>query len=224
MIQKIDLKYYKDGLVQLMCPMTNNCTYVGTNGIKFHSEDGIMIQNDYLSHPKRNLFPFSEQPTHEDEHGSFSNQLFELEQPYLFIYCDFETPEFLERYFSLKNEEVYLQTEELSMGTKTKEKLDKETLLEKLMQLARESKFLFFLDFDGSITSIGGQEVEVDIPLSGILVYGKGSNVEAFVYQMASEENQITIEMSKVEHSKFKDDTLQAETFTIEPDIHGYKK
>lgn len=224
MIQKIDLKYYKDGLVQVMCPITENCTYVGKDGIQFHSNDGIIIQNDYLSHSKRKLFPFSEQPIHEDENGCFSNQLFELDQAYLFIYSDFESPRFIERYFSFQNGEVYVQLEELSMSSKKKEKMDKEVLKENLKQLAEKSKFLFFLDFDGDITSISGQEAEMDIPLSGIFVYEKDAKIEIFVYQMTLEENQITVELSKVEHHEFNNGSLQAEAFTIEPNINGYKK
>ena len=111
MLNKIDLKYYKDGLVQVMCPITENCTCVGKGGIQFHSNDGTIFQNDYPSHPKRNLFPFSEQPIHEDSNGCFSNQLFELNQSYLFIYSSSEYPRFVERYLSLQNGEVYLQTE-----------------------------------------------------------------------------------------------------------------
>lgn len=207
-----------------MCPVTTNCTYVGKEGIQFHSNEDEILQNDYLSHPKRNLFPFSEQPIHEDEHGYFSNQLFELNQPYLFIYSDFEFPRFIERYFSLKNGEVYLQMEELSMGIKTKETLDKGILSEKLRQLIGESEFLFFLDLDGVITWIHEQEVDIDIPLSGILIYGKDSRIEGFVYQLTPEENQITVEIRKVEHYHFKKDVPETEIFTIEPNIHGYKK
>ncbi|MDE5587149.1 MAG: hypothetical protein K2I72_02110 [Bacilli bacterium] len=224
MRNKIDLKYYKDGLVQVMCPITENCTCVGKGGIQFHSNDGTIFQNDYLSHPKRNLFPFSEQPVHEDENGCFTNQLFELNQSYLFIYSDFELPRFVERYLSSQNGEVYLQTEELSIGSKTKEELDKESFQEKLKYIVTESNFAFFLDSDGCLEPINEKELEADIPLSGIFVYGKDSKIEASVYQMTLEEDQMIVEMGKVERYEFQNDSLQAETFTIEPDMKKSSK
>lgn len=109
------------------------------------------------------------------------------------------------------------------MRPKTKEKVEKESLKERVKNLLENSKFFFLLDFDDTITPMVGQD-EVDIPLSGILVYGKDSGIEAFMYQMTLEENQVIVEMSKVEHPRFKTDILEAQGFTIEPDISRFHR
>lgn len=52
-INKIKSNYYKEGLVQLMVPISENSLTLSKDEILFYCHKGIIQENNYISHPKR---------------------------------------------------------------------------------------------------------------------------------------------------------------------------
>ncbi len=73
MIQKIESKYYQKNQIQVMIPISQNCTFFGPNGVQLHTYHGQIFTNDYLKHPDRGLFPFHERPICKEELGVFKS-------------------------------------------------------------------------------------------------------------------------------------------------------
>lgn len=79
MMKAIDKKYCKGNFVQLM-HLSDTCNFiVSTDEIILLKSDGKVLVNNYTDHPNRFEFPFSEK----NMTGSYYNELFEYNKPYL---------------------------------------------------------------------------------------------------------------------------------------------
>lgn len=221
MIQKIESKYYQKNQIQIMIPICQNCTFLGPNGIQFHTWNGQILINDYLEHPNRSLFPFHETPIHEDEHGMFSNQLFDLNKSYLGIYNTEEGYQFRYNYFFKENNILYMETETSVFLGKTKErKLTEEDLEKTLKQTLSRYSLFCILDKDGELHAFHKHDTSIDIPLEGIWIYGDNSNLNASFYSaQVLEDDQILFSQQNIIFNREKYSEIENSDYTIEPDI-----
>ncbi len=221
MIQKIDSKYYQKNQIQVMIPISQNCTFFGPNGVQFHTCHGQIFINDYLEHPDRELFPFYETPIHEDKLGVFSNQIFELNKPYLGIYTMEEEYQFRYNYFFKEKNILYMQTEtSVSLGEIGERKMTEEELERTLKQTLSSCNFFCILDRNGELHEFYKHDTLIDIPLEGVLIYGNICNVNASFYNIqALEKDQILMSQQNIIFDREKYSEIENSNYNIEPDI-----
>lgn len=214
MIQKIHPKYCKDNLVQLMIPITENCTIISKNTILFNSFNGFIHENNYINHPKRFLFPYADVPIHEDENGLFANQLLEVNQSYLSIYFINQEYKFIERIIYQKNKKTYLETNE-PLREKKKQYSNYIEIEDKLRKALIEGKFVYFLNGGGDLLNL---DIEVGLPLSGIAIYEQGGKLNVTLYNLEIlENNQILIEQENILLGSSKKENLDQYDDLLEP-------
>lgn len=216
---RIKSKYYKEGFVQLMFPISENSLTLSKDGILFYCYNGIIQENNYTNHPKRFLFPYSNLPIHEDELGVFINQLLKLDQIYLSIYLEQGKYKFITRRVYQENKKIYLESvtpltkkEEIySTKSKWKEELNKQLI---------EGNLICLLNENGKI--INSDE---EFSLSGLAISEKDGKLSASIYNLKSlEDNQVLIEKEKLLLEKQKGQDNPYLGYNVEPPITGKRK
>lgn len=221
MISIVDNTYYKEGEVQLMLPIGANCTFIGPNGIKFHSIFGKILINDYIRHPKRKLFPFQETPMHKDDKGTFVNQLFQLDRQYLAVYSDNGQHLFRTDTFFQVDGTVYDDVNvNLEFKTEKEQEMSLSELKEKFQRILSNNKFLCVVDDDGELHEYRKNTLDFEIPLSGIMVYGDGIKLKAFDYKMQLCDEQISIKSHELNIQQIEQPNLENCSSIPEPIIH----
>lgn len=199
MVNIVDNTYYKEGEIQLMLPIWNNCTFIGPNGIKFHSIYGETLINDYLQHPKRKLFPFHETPMHKNDKGEFVNQLFQLNQQYLAIYSTDGRHQFRTDTFFQVDGTIYDNIDlELEMKSPELKEMSLKELKEKFQSVLSKNTFFCIIDDDGELHEYRKNTFDFEIPLAGVGVFGDGVELKAYIYKMQVYEEQISIKSQEL--------------------------
>lgn len=221
MINIVGSTYYKEGEIQLMIPICDNCTLIGPDGVKFHSNYGKILINDYIQHPKRKLFPYHDIPTHKNDKGEFANQLFQLNQQYLAIYSSNGVHQFRTDTFFQVDQTVYDDMNvELELNHFELKEMSSEELKEKFQGVLSSNVFLCILDDDGELHEYRKNAFEFEIPLSGIGIFGDGTSLKAFIYQMQLNGEKISIKSQKLEFQHREQINLEGCTSIPEPIMH----
>lgn len=180
-MHKIDSKYFIDDLVQVMIPVSNNCAFFGPNGIQFYSVNGNILKNEYTENSKSNLFPFHDLPIHEDKYGIFSNQLFELEKQYLSIHTINSEYKFRSDYYFKKDGIIYSNSGEIiDFKTTKNEKISLDEFIQNLCN--KNCDYFYIIDKHGKLHEFN-QDIEDDLPYSGVIVSGNSETIEATIYK-----------------------------------------
>lgn len=199
MVNIVDNKYYYSGKVQIMLPVSNSTTFVGPDGIKFHSNFGTVILDDYINDPLKNKFPYNDVPMHKDDLGVFANQLFQLEKQYLAVYYDGDEYKFRTDYFFLNGDKVYDDLNVVDSFEEEKvENLQKEMIREKFLNFIYNNKFVAIIDMEGELHEYRSIQFKFEMPLSGLLLVGDESTVNAYVYEVTIAGNVATIKSKKL--------------------------
>lgn len=218
LVHRIHSKYYKDDLVQIMFPITENCTILSKEGILFRFYNGLMQENNYINHPKRFLFPYADIPIHEEKMGVFVNQLLKLDQSYLAIYFANGKYEFTERILYQENKKIYLETNK-PLREKKKQYSTYNEIKERLEKSLLEGRFVCFLNEDGELSNL---DIEIDLPLSGVVIYEQDDKLNVTIYNLKIlEANQILIEQENLLLGNPKKEKVDDNDYTIEPSITG---
>lgn len=202
MINIVDNAYFKEGEVQLMLPICDNCAFFGPEGIKFQSHYGEILINDYMQHPKRKLFPYHEIPTHKNDKGEFANQLFQLNQQYLAVYTIDGNHQFRTDTFFQDNQTVYVDTNsELEKSSPELKETSIEELKEKIKNGLINNAFLYIIDDAGNLYEYPKNALEFELPLSGVSIFSNGIQLKIYNYKMQVNGEQISIRFQEL---KFK--------------------
>ncbi len=219
----IDNQYFIEGEIQLMLPITDHCTFIGANGIKLHIQYGNIFINDYIRHPKRHLFPYSDIPTHEGDYGTLANQLFQLDQTYLEIYTAGGLHQYRTDTFYQINGTVYHDSEIKENDLmETKEiKMTKEEVQERFLNILKSSQFLCIVDEEGTLHEYHKNSLDFDIPYSGVFVFGDGKELTASEYRMREHGTQVIVKSSSIPLSSSIARDVENAKYVEEPTIHG---
>lgn len=221
MINIIDNTYYKEGEVQLMLPIGENCTFFGPDGVKFYSNYGKILIDDYIQNPKRKMFPDHEIPIHKDDLGTFANQLFKLNKQYLAIYSNGNSPLFRKDNLYQVDKTIYDNVDvEPKLISQEAKKLSLEELKEKVQSILLNNKFLCFINDEGELYKCQKEVVDFELPLSGVTVFGNGDELKAYVYKMQVDKQQISIESKGLDLQCNMQQELENVISTPEPTIH----
>lgn len=221
MINKVDNAYFKEGEVQLMLPICDNCTFFGPKGIKFHSHYGKILINDYVQQPKRKLFPYHEIPTHKNDKGDFANQLFQLNQQYLAVYTIDGTHQFRMDTFFQDDQTIYVDSNvELKKSSPELKEISLEELKEKIRSVLFNNSFLYIIDDDGKLYEYSKNALEFELPLSGVTIIGDGSKLKAYNYEILVTREQISIKRQELKLKNKKQLDLENCTSIPEPIMH----
>lgn len=219
MTNKIDNKYYKENVVQLMLPISMNCIFVGPDGIKFQYDYGDILIDDYIRDSRKNNFPYHDTPIHEDNLGVFANQLFKLNKTYLAIYPKQEH-RFRRDYFFEYDNQIYVNSDgDLKLIEQSPMQISLEELKRKFDSLLSDNKFVCFLNDDGKLYICDKSKIDFDVPLSGILLFGNGEELQAYLYKMIIDKEQITVNSSKLDLTPNKQVNLENYSTFVEPSI-----
>lgn len=221
MINIVDNAYYKEGEIQLMLPIFNNCTFIGPNGIKFHSTYGEILINDYIQHPKRKLFPFQDIPMHKNDKGILVNQLFQLNKQYLAIYSIGGHHQFRTDTFFQDDGTIYVDTDvEIEMKSPESKEMSEEELKEKFQSVLSQNTFFCIVDDDGELREYRKSALDFEVPLSGVAVFGDGMKLKAYTYKLKVNKEQISIKSQELNLHNIGQPNLENCSSVPEPIIH----
>lgn len=221
MVNMVDNTYYQEGEIQLMIPVSDNCTFFGPNGIKFHSTYGEILIDDYIQHPKRKLFPFHDIPIHKDDKGIFVNQLFQLNKQYLAIYSIDGKYQFrIDNFFQIDGA-IYVNTDvEIEMKSLKLNEMSKEKLKEKFQIVLSQNNFLCIIDDNGELHEYRKSTLDFEIPLSGIVIFGDGMKLNAYTYKLEVNNELISIKSQELNFPNIRQTNLENCSSVSEPIIH----
>lgn len=221
-MHKIDSKYFIDGLVQVMIPVTDNCILIGPNGIQFNSKNGKILKNEYLENSKSHVFPFYDTPIHSDEHGTFSNQLFELNKQYLSIYKINDKYKFRSEYFFMKDGIIYSTGGAiLDFENINSERVSLDNFRQNLYEI--NSDYLYVIDNNGKIQEFSNN-INKGLPSSGVVIYGNNNTINLMIYNINIsfiKKTSVTMQILRINNNELLN---IGDVYMAEPNIKSAKR
>lgn len=119
----IEEEYVKGDLAQLMLGTAKNELVISNDEIIFMKIDGDPIINKYLSHDKRNDFPYADIPMHKEQRTELYNMLFEMDKNYLVYELDTRINNIINNRFTRLDKGVLWNYEFASLDKHKKEQM-----------------------------------------------------------------------------------------------------
>lgn len=203
---KVNNKYYKNELVQLMIPFCSNTTFIGPKGVMFHTYNGKIIINEYINNPNKIFFPFFNIPTHKKEKTAFANQIFELYQPYLTIYNINNKLTFRKDYL-YKNSNSIFNEFETPLQKEEKEVKNVNIIIIKniLKDVISKYEVIYLIDNSGNLVIINKDNLNInfDSSFSGVFIGIKNKEINASLIDLKKQGEDFNIETQKLILSNF---------------------